>query len=103
MATLTIGDKRVTFDDSFRSLSPPDQQKTVDEIAAQIGIGGPSAVSTSNQSPAGQAQVGAPMSLIQAGLLEVLLGLISLRTYLEADAGQTLAGLGLLTDEGRLQ
>lgn len=37
MATLTIGNKTVTVDDSFRSLSPADQQKTVDEIAAKIG------------------------------------------------------------------
>jgi hypothetical protein len=38
MASLTIGDKKVTVDDSFFSLSPADQQRTVDEIAAQIGF-----------------------------------------------------------------
>lgn len=38
MATLNIEGKRVTVDDSFLNLSPEDQAKTVDEIAAQIGI-----------------------------------------------------------------
>ena len=40
MGTLTINGKRVKVDDSFAKLSPADQQKTVDEIAAQMG-GGP--------------------------------------------------------------
>lgn len=40
MATLTIGDRKVTVDDSFLKLSPEDQQKTVNEIAASIGIQG---------------------------------------------------------------
>ena len=38
MATLTIGDKKVKVDDSFLNLSPADQQRMVDEIAAQIGF-----------------------------------------------------------------
>lgn len=38
MATLEINGKRVEVDDSFRSLSPEEQQSTVDEIAAQMGI-----------------------------------------------------------------
>lgn len=38
MATLNIQGKRVTVDDSFLKLSPEDQAKTVDEIAAHIGI-----------------------------------------------------------------
>jgi hypothetical protein len=38
MAVLEIEGKRVEVDDSFRSLSPEDQQRTVDEIAAQMGI-----------------------------------------------------------------
>ncbi|CDP50710.1 hypothetical protein [Devosia sp. DBB001] len=37
MATLEIGGKRVQVDDSFLSLSPAQQQATVDEIASQIG------------------------------------------------------------------
>lgn len=40
MATLEINGKRVEVDDSFRSLSPEEQQITVDEIAAQMGIVG---------------------------------------------------------------
>jgi hypothetical protein len=38
MPTLNIEGKRVTVDDSFLNLSPEDQAKTVDEIAAQIGV-----------------------------------------------------------------
>jgi len=41
MATLNIGGKRVTVDDSFLSLPPEQQQQTVDEIASQIGGGQP--------------------------------------------------------------
>ena len=43
------------------------------------------------------------MGLMQAGLLEVLLGIKSLLPALEEDAGETLNGLGLFTDEGTLQ
>jgi hypothetical protein len=39
MGTLTINGKRIKVDDSFAKLSPADQQKTVDEIAAQMGRG----------------------------------------------------------------
>jgi len=38
MPTLNIQGKRVKVDDSFLQLSPEDQAKTVDEIAAQIGV-----------------------------------------------------------------
>lgn len=38
MATLTINGKKVTVDDSFLKLSPADQEKTVNEIASQIGV-----------------------------------------------------------------
>lgn len=38
MPTLNIEGKRVKVDDSFLQLSPEDQAKTVDEIAAQIGV-----------------------------------------------------------------
>jgi|GEM_PF-6469724 len=37
-ATLTINGHKVTVDDSFHSLSPELQKKTVEEIAAQLGI-----------------------------------------------------------------
>lgn len=37
MGTLVINGKRIKVDDSFAKLSPADQQKTVDEIAAQMG------------------------------------------------------------------
>ena len=36
MGTLNIGGKLVTVEDSFRNLSPADQQKTVDEISSQM-------------------------------------------------------------------
>lgn len=38
MPTLNIQGKRVKVDDSFLQLSPEEQNRTVDEIAAQIGI-----------------------------------------------------------------
>lgn len=38
MPTLNIEGRKVKVDDSFLSLSPADQQKTVEEIAAQIGV-----------------------------------------------------------------
>lgn len=41
MATLNIGGKRVKVDDAFLSMSPEQQQQTVDEIANQIGGGAP--------------------------------------------------------------
>lgn len=41
MATLNINGKRVTVDDSFLQLSPEDQQRTVEEIAGQIGASQP--------------------------------------------------------------
>jgi hypothetical protein len=41
MATLNIGGKRVKVGDEFLSLSPADQQKTVDEIASQLNISAP--------------------------------------------------------------
>jgi hypothetical protein len=37
MATLEIEGRRVEVDDSFRSLSPEEQQRTVDEIASSFG------------------------------------------------------------------
>jgi hypothetical protein len=43
MPTLVIGDKRVKVSDDFLALSPEEQQKTANEIAAQIGAGAPSA------------------------------------------------------------
>lgn len=43
MATLTIGGKRVKVNDDFLSLSPEEQQRTVNEIATQIGVGAPAA------------------------------------------------------------
>lgn len=43
MATLTINGRKVTVDDSFRNLSPEEQEATVEEIAAQIGVSGPQA------------------------------------------------------------
>lgn len=39
MPTLNIEGRKVRVDDSFLSLSPEDQQATVEEIAAQLGIG----------------------------------------------------------------
>lgn len=38
MTTLNIEGKKVTVDDSFLKLSPEEQNRTVDEIAAEIGV-----------------------------------------------------------------
>ena len=43
------------------------------------------------------------MALVQAGLVEIAVGLDPLRQKLEIDAGQTLAGLGLFVDGKALQ
>lgn len=43
MPTLNIGGKRVKVGDEFLALSPEEQQKTVNEIAAQIGVTAPAA------------------------------------------------------------
>ena len=48
MATLTIGGKKVKVDDRFLSLTPEQQQATVDEIASSLGI---SAVSPAPPEP----------------------------------------------------
>ncbi|KAA9005935.1 hypothetical protein [Histidinibacterium aquaticum] len=40
MAELTIGDQTVTVDDNFKSLSPAEQERTVEEIAQQLGVAG---------------------------------------------------------------
>lgn len=49
MGTLTINGKRIKVDDSFAKLSPADQQKTVDEIAAQMGGAQPPAPDALNE------------------------------------------------------
>ena len=38
MTTLNINGRRVKVDDNFRNLSPEEQQRTVEEIASQMGI-----------------------------------------------------------------
>jgi hypothetical protein len=55
MATLNIQGKRVKVDDSFLQLSPEDQAKTVDEIAAQIGIAPQQAAPEQDMAPEGKA------------------------------------------------
>lgn len=52
MATLNIGGKRVTVDDAFLSMSPEQQQQTVDEIAKSIGITGSNQPASSQSSDA---------------------------------------------------
>jgi hypothetical protein len=65
MATLTIGDKKVTVDDSFLTLSPEDQQKTVDEIEQSLGGAAPQ--QTSLSSIPGQAMRNAPGDAMEVG------------------------------------
>lgn len=52
MATLNIGGKRVKVDDAFLSMSPEQQQATVDEIAGQIGLSANPKPTQDGQSPA---------------------------------------------------
>jgi len=40
-ATLMIGDTRISIDAAFKDLSPEEQQRTVEAIAAQLGLGQP--------------------------------------------------------------
>lgn len=40
MGTLTVNGVKIQVDDSFKTLSPEDQEATVNEIAAQIAAGG---------------------------------------------------------------
>lgn len=54
MARLTINGQKVTVDDSFLSMTPEQQNSTVDEIAASIGASPAPAVDNS-QPPAGSA------------------------------------------------
>lgn len=56
MATLTIGGKKVKVDDRFLSLTPEQQQATVEEIAASLGAG-----QTSARPPAPQIQQPSPI------------------------------------------
>lgn len=58
MPTLNIEGKRVKVDDSFLTLSPEEQQRTVEEIAQQIGVGSqPAAGPESEQSQAARAEL----------------------------------------------
>lgn len=50
MATLEIEGRKVQVDDSFLQMSPEDQHKTVDEIAAQLGVR-PAPISRPNSRP----------------------------------------------------
>ncbi|NNH67827.1 hypothetical protein [Rhizobium laguerreae] len=54
MPTLNIQGKRVKVDDSFLQLSPEDQAKTVDEIAAHIGVTPQQAAPEPDMAPEGK-------------------------------------------------
>jgi hypothetical protein len=54
MATLNIQGKRVKVDDSFLQLSPEDQARTVDEIAAHIGVTPQQAAPEPDMAPEGK-------------------------------------------------
>ncbi len=78
MATLTIGNKSVTVDDSFRNLSPADQQKAVDEISQSIGA------DAAPQQQAPQSTAVAPPDLVPGS-----------REYADWAASQARAGMKL--------
>ncbi|MHC2481553.1 hypothetical protein [Rhizobium leguminosarum] len=54
MPTLNIEGRKVKVDDSFLQLSPEDQAKTVDEIAAQIGVAAQQAAPEPDMAPEGK-------------------------------------------------
>lgn len=60
MATLNINGKKVKVDDSFLSLSPEEQNATVDEIAASLGGAQPQQTATAPQAPDAVAQPSEP-------------------------------------------
>lgn len=64
MPTLNIEGKRVKVDDSFLSLSPEQQNATVDEIASSMGLGKPAAAT---QEPTQPQQVASSGSALDAG------------------------------------
>ena len=68
MAQLKIGDKVITVDDSFLTLSPEDQQKTVDEIEQSLGAAAPQL----------QPQVGVGEDMLKGGATGVAQGTLSL-------------------------
>ena len=61
-------------------------------------VSGPGGVVVSEPEHAASA-----MALVQAGLVEIAIGLDPLHQKLEIDAGQTLEGLGLFVDGKTLQ
>lgn len=57
MTVLNIGGKRVTVDDSFKSLTPEQQNETVDEITRSMGGSQPKAPVQQEQAPAERGNV----------------------------------------------
>jgi hypothetical protein len=53
MATLTIGGRKVKVDDAFKSMTPEQQQSTVDEIAHSLGLNGNSQLPDATGQPVG--------------------------------------------------
>lgn len=103
MATLNIGGRRVTVDDSFLSLSPEQQQTTVDEIEASFGAGHsqePAATATPQGAPApppigamAASNIGARQGLTFNFGDEIMAGLttpieMAIGAYTGADAGK---------------
>lgn len=76
MATLEIEGRKVEVDDSFKSLSPEDQAKAVEEIAAQIGI-----------TPKGRDH-NRPIGQVNAGIANTLGGVVDFLNPLD-DLGVT--------------
>lgn len=64
MATLEINGKRIQVDDSFLQLSPEEQQRTVEGIAAQIDAG---AVSSAAPTTGGTSQADIDAGLVPSG------------------------------------
>lgn len=56
MATLTINGRKVTVDDSFLQLPPEEQERTVDEIASQLGTAAPQESATAPPQPKAEAE-----------------------------------------------
>lgn len=107
MTTLNINGKRIKVDDSFRNLSPEDQERTVNEIAAQMGMGeqqGDAPVMPQEQGPGFADTAMDMLKAGGAGLARGAAGLAGIPGTL-ADLGQAglqaglRGGYGLVTGE----
>lgn len=94
MGTLTINGKSIRVDDSFAKLSPADQEKTVNEIAAQIGHGAVQQATPITNGAAGATPPAGPMDFLTQGMSGINEGIAA---GLGAPVDLATAGINLAT------